>query len=56
MKTVDQLNAQSENEMVVAMFQVEELEERLENAWTLSGSVEDGPDGTTVKGTATVTF
>ncbi len=56
MKIVDQINAQPEGELVVAMFQVEELEERLENGWTLSGEVETGPDGTTVTGRGVLTF
>lgn len=43
MQTVDQFNARSEDELV-KMFQVEELEERLENKWELG--VEADSNGT----------
>ncbi|WP_425290907.1 hypothetical protein [Spirosoma linguale] len=50
MQIVDQFNAQPESELV-AMFQVEELEERLENKWELSAS---GSSDGTVTATATL--
>jgi hypothetical protein len=41
---------------LIALFEVEELEERLENKWTLSTSTTTNQTGTTVSASASVQF
>ena len=41
---------------LIALFEVEELEERLENKWALSTTTTTNQNGTTVSATASVQF
>jgi len=41
---------------LIALFEVEELEERLENKWALSTTATTSQTGTTVSATASVQF
>jgi hypothetical protein len=41
---------------LIALFEVEELEERLENKWTLSTSATTNENGTSVSASASVQF
>jgi hypothetical protein len=41
---------------LIALFEVEELEERLENKWTLSTSATTNENGTSLSASASVQF